>query len=119
MLIIVVVVEYYFFLIIIIVGDRTLRLRYFSLILYHVFNGRVRNPPFYLAKPGLAQTGSLLLYSGFCFKNGPTAWDVSTFLEKTSSETSTHENYITTSQQFGVFFLFGAFLGCLGWPRCV
>ena len=63
--------------------------------------------------------GELLLYSVSHFKTGATAWDVSTFLEKTSSETLGFENYITTSRQFGVFFLFGAFLGCLGWPRCV
>ena len=62
-------------------------------------HGRGRNPPFYLVKVGGTGMSLLLLY----FLTGATAWDVSTILEKTSSETLTFANHITTSRHFGVF----------------
>ena len=82
-------------------------------------HGRGRNPPFYLVKVGGAGDAFLLLCFFFRFKTGATARDVSTILEKTSSETLTFANHITTSRHFGVFFRFRGLPERLEWPGSV
>ena len=81
-------------------GPRVLE---FSSILHRKIMGCDRNPQFYLVK--LGGYGLSLCCCTLCFhcKTGATARDVSTFLEKTSSETLVFANYITTSRHFGVF----------------
>jgi len=113
------VVEYYSFQIIIVVGVRGPRLLEFSSILHRKIRGCGRNPQFYLVKVGGPRLSLCCCDLGLRSKTGATARDVSKFLEKTSSETSTFTNHITTSRHFRVFFLFRGLRERPESPRCL
>ena len=87
------------------------RVPHFSLFLYHVFNVFFQNPPKRLVKVAGPSGCLLLLYLFFSIKNGATAWDVPTFLEKTSHETLTFQNHPCKNHIFCLIFLSWGLLG--------